>query len=315
MNSKNYLNAYSKTENGKPVVPFIVGPTAGGKTADAVALAKERNGEVVSADSMQIYKHMRIGTARPTVEEMAGVPHHLINFVEPDENYSAAAYRDDAQAAIADILSRGKLPIVCGGTGLYVSALSKPYDFSTDNRNDTVRKELEALGRTDPEALYQRLYLADPISAAAIHPNNVKRVVRALEIYITTGKTKSEQDAAGQTQTLPYTPMLFMADRPREALYERINLRIDLMLEAGLEAEARALEARYGRQTMAMQAIGYKEFFPYFDAEIQLDEAVRILKRDTRHFAKRQLTWFRRDTRIRLYKPGDVQTIVEALAP
>lgn len=296
-------------------MPFIVGPTAGGKTADAVALAKERNGEVVSADSMQIYKHMRIGTARPTVEEMAGVPHHLINFVEPDENYSAAAYRDDAQAAIADILSRGKLPIVCGGTGLYVSALSKPYDFSTDNRNDTVRKELEALGRTDPEALYQRLYLADPISAAAIHPNNVKRVVRALEIYITTGKTKSEQDAAGQTQTLPYTPMLFMADRPREALYERINLRIDQMLEAGLEAEARALEARYGRKTLAMQAIGYKEFFPYFDAEIQLDEAVRILKRDTRHFAKRQLTWFRRDTRIRLYKPGDVQTIVEALAP
>lgn len=298
MNWKNCLNV--SCEPGRPPVLFIVGPTASGKTARAIEAAEALGGEIVSADAMQIYRHMDIATAKPTHAERARAVHHLIDCVEPDQPYSVAEYKRDAQAAIAGIFARGRQPIVCGGTGLYVNALSLPFDFESPNTDPAVRARLETAAKT-PEgraALYERLRAADPEAAAKIHPNNVKRVVRALEIYAVSGRTKTAQDRAGRARALPYTPVLVAPVLPREVLYDRIDRRVERMLEDGIVEEARRLEGRYGRDLPAMQAIGYKEFYSYFDGETTLEEAVRILKRDTRHFAKRQLTWFRRDARI-----------------
>lgn len=301
MNWKNYLNVSSD----KPVIPFIVGPTASGKTAYGIDLAKEIDGEIISADSMQIYKHMDIGTAKPTPEEQAEIPHHLIDFVEPDQPYSVADFYNDATLKINDILSRGKTPVIVGGTGLYVNSLSYPFNLNVDSTDENIRSELEALSLTEEgkNYLYSQLQKIDPESALKIHPNNIKRVIRALEIYQVTGKTKSQLDREGQNRELEYTPILLSPSINRADLYDKINKRIDIMMENGLLEEVINLEKKYGRSPISMQALGYKEFFDYLDQKISLDEAVEILKRDTRHFAKRQLTWFRKDDRIIYFNP------------
>lgn len=298
MNWKNFLNASSE----KPVVPFIVGPTASGKTDLAIELANEIGGEVISADSMQIYKKMDIGTAKATLEERERVRHHLIDIINPDESYSVAQYYSDARASLFDILKRGKIPIICGGTGLYINALSKPFILDIKSHDETIRDKLSEIAKTPEgkEELYSYLKRVDSKAAEEIHPNNIKRVIRALEIYEVTGKPKSVLEAEGKEKSLEFEPLLLMKDYPREILYDRINKRVDLMIEMGLLDEVKALEKEYGREPISMQALGYKEFFPYFDGEIDLDEAVRVLKRDTRHFAKRQLTWFRKDKRIKI---------------
>ncbi len=295
MKLKNYLNESSD----KPVIPFIVGPTASGKTDMAIELAQELNTEIISADSMQIYKYMDIGTAKPTKEEQQRAKHHLIDFVEPDQNYSVANYYKDAITLINKFLEQNKTPVICGGTGLYINALSLPYSFS-NNTNPEIRKELEKKSLTEEgkKQLYQELLQVDPQSAEKIHPNNIKRVIRALEIYKSTGSPKSELDKKGRKQELSYTPVLLTPDLTRETIYNRINLRVDKMINQGLIDEVRALDNRYDRNLISLQAIGYKEFFNYFDNKQTLEETIRILKRDTRHFAKRQLTWFRKDPRI-----------------
>lgn len=291
----------------KDTLPVVVGPTACGKTDTAVALAKILDGEIISADSMQIYKHMDIGTAKPTFQEMQDIPHHLIDCVAPDEAYSVAQFKEDALACVADIIQRGKIPIIAGGTGLYINALTLPWGFREKDTDPEVRKQLEEeCARIGNQAFYDKLKAVDPKACETIHPNNTKRVVRALEIYTVTGKTKSDLDAEAQQEALPYDYVLMGIAMERQALYTRIDKRVDGMIAKGLTDEVKnLLEAGYGRDLIAMKAIGYKEFFPYFDREQSLDEAVYILKRDTRHFAKRQLTWFRRDERIQWFDRAD----------
>jgi len=296
-------------------IPVIVGATATGKTETGVWLAKAMNGEIISADSMQIYQKMDIGTAKPTAEEMQGIPHHLINCIKPDEAYSVARYKTEAFQTIEAILNRQKVPIIVGGTGLYINSLTLPWGFSRKDKNDAIRERLEkesAEGKG--EQLYQQLESIDPEAARKIHPNNQRRVIRALEIYYATGKTKTALDAEEQKTELPYAYSMMGIDMDREYLYERINQRIDLMIEAGLIEEVkRLLEQGYNEKLIAMKAIGYKEFMPYLKKERSLEETIRILKRDTRHFAKRQLTWFRKDQRIKWYHV-DKMTDKKALA-
>ncbi len=290
MNSEN-----SSSGSFKPVIPVILGPTASGKSEAAVKLAKRIDGEIISADSMQIYQEMQIGTARPTKEEMEGVPHHLVGFVRPDEPFTVADFRKEAYRLIDAILSCGKVPVICGGTGLYINSLIYPYDLEKDNTDPKIRKRLEKEAQTNPDGLYRRLQKVDPVSAEKIHKNNTKRVIRALEIFEATGKTKSEQDEEGREKvSIPYVFKLFMPFMDREELYRRIDKRVDRMIEKGLLVEAEKLDQKYDRSLVSMQAIGYKELYPYFDGNESLEEAIRILKRDTRHFAKRQMTWFRR---------------------
>ena len=302
----------------KPKIAVVVGPTASGKTGTAVALAKLLKGEVISADSMQIYRHMDVGTAKPTVQEMDGVPHHLVDCVDPDEDYSVARFKAEALAAIEDICSRGHQPIVAGGTGLYVNGLTLPWGFRAKDTDEAVRATLEQeAAQMGNEAFHRLLAAVDPQSATEIHPNNVKRVVRALEIYRVTGKTKSQLDAEARTETLPYNYVLMGIAMDRAQLYERVNRRVDLMVEAGLIEEIRRLLSMgYSPELPALKAIGYKELFPYLRGEMPLAEALRILKRDTRHFAKRQLTWFRKDERIAWFDAGvypDTKTMAAAM--
>lgn len=299
MNWKNYLNELSK-EN-KPVIPFIVGPTASGKTSLAIKIAQELNTDIISADSMQIYKYLNIGTAKPTEEEQKLVKHHLIDFVEPDQEYSVANYKVDAEQIIDKFLENDKVPVICGGTGLYINSLTLPYNFSSSNVDQNLRKQLEKIAQTQDgrDKLYEYLKDIDLESANKIHPNNIKRVIRAIEIFKTTGKPKSKLDKEGQKQELKFTPLLLMPNLERAEVYNRINDRVDIMLEQGLLDEVNSLINKYDKNLPSLQAIGYKEFFDYFDGKIPLEEAIRILKRDSRHYAKRQLTWFRKDDRIK----------------
>ncbi len=288
----------------KSKIVVIVGPTASGKTAMGVALAKKLNGEVVSADSMQIYKHMNIGTAKVTSEEMQGVPHHLIDCVPPDEEFSVAKYKAAALEAIEEILSKGKLPIIIGGTGLYINSLSLPWDFQKKDSDETIRwrltAEAEVLGN---DALYERLKLVDPATAEIVHPNNLNRIIRALEIYELTGKPKSHFDEESRKQEVPYDYIMIGLDWDRETLYNRINHRVDRMIEEGLIEETKMLiERGYDWNLTSLKAIGYKELKPYLEGESTLAEVVSILKRDSRHYAKRQMTWFRKDERIQWLK-------------
>ena len=272
----------------------IVGPTASGKTELAVELAIRTGGEVVSADSMQIYKYMDIATAKPSAEEMRGIPHHLIDFVEPDEKFSVARYVELAHAAIADIASRGKTPVVAGGTGLYVDSLMRNLVFSPQENDDALRAELNALAtEKGGEHMLAMLREIDPETAGRLHPNNIGRIIRAIELYRTTGVTMTEQLERSHGEQI-YDPLFIGLDfRDRNRLYERINLRVDRMLEAGLLEELKALEKR-GFSDTACQAIGYKELAGWERGETSFDEAVEELKRSTRRYAKRQLTWFRR---------------------
>ena len=273
----------------------IAGPTASGKTGLAVALAKRLDGEVVSADSMQIYAGLRIGTARPTIEEMKGIPHYLQGFLALSEGYSVAQYAEDARRVIADIHSHGKIPLLCGGTGLYIDAVVDNLQFQGEGGDRLIREELQRRSETEgAESLLEELRAIDPETAAQLHPNNFGRIIRALELYRTTGITMSEQKRRSRSTPSPYeTCMLVLDSHDRAFLYERINRRVDSMLEEGLLEEAKqALSA--STAPTALQAIGYKELEPYFQGKLPLEQAVENLKRSTRHYAKRQLTWFRR---------------------
>ncbi len=283
----------------------VAGPTASGKTSLAVHLAKEYGGEVISADSMQIYQHMNIASAKPTTEEMQGVPHHLLDFVSPFEPFSVADYVKLAKEKINEILSRGKLPIVAGGTGLYITSLVDNIEFAEEVPDQTVRNRLFAeLDEKGIEPLYQRLQEIDPEAAAAIHPNNHKRVIRALEIFETTGLTLTEQNARSKMTPPPFDSFMLALCPPREVLYERINQRVDAMVNEGLFEETKTLmEMGLARDMQSMQGIGYKEAFDYLNGEITQEECVEEIKRATRRYAKRQLTWFRRDTRYRWVDP------------
>ena len=285
----------------KPELLIIAGPTASGKTAVAVELALRLDAEVVSADSMQVYRDMDILTAMPTPEEMRGVPHHMLGVFPPDQKCSAAAYRELALGRIQDILARGKRPIVCGGTGLYINALTRPLSFAAQG-DDAIRAELTRIAEAEGgrERLHEQLKAVDPAAAARLHPNDVRRVVRALEIYRITGRTQSEQAALdAQRGDGPFSERVYALDWPREALYARIDRRVDEMLQSGLVDEVRRLMKNEAAFSTAAQAIGYKEIAAALRGECALAEAVETLKRSTRNYAKRQLTWFRRDARVR----------------
>lgn len=277
------------------IYPIIAGPTASGKTALAIALAKYVNGEVVSADSMQIYDTVSVGTARPTVEEMDGVPHHLMGFLPLTAQYSVASYLADAHSAFDDIYSRSRTPVMCGGTGLYIQSFVENRQLLEEQPDPALREYYVSLANSEGnEALMQRLRSVDPIAAARLHINDRNRIIRALEVFDTTGITITEQAERSHAVPSPYTPCLFILDfHNRQALYDRINLRVTHMLNNGLLDEAKQVLASNPEATVT-QAIGYKEFLPYFRGEISLDEAADKLRQQTRRYAKRQLSWFHR---------------------
>ena len=279
----------------KPLI-VIGGPTACGKTGFSIKLAKEIGGEIISADSMQVYRYMDIGTAKVTPEEADGVPHYLIDEFDPDEEYNVMLFQQKAKAYMEQIWAKGKVPILVGGTGFYINALLYDNDF-TETENDTsYREECYKLAQEQgPEVLFERLKEVDPEYAEIMHANNVKRVTRALEYHYLTGQKFSEHNAEQKEKETPYDAAVIILNMDREKLYERIELRIDIMMEQGLLEEVKGLLDRgYTPDLVSMQGIGYKEFIPYFNGECTLEEAVTQLKTNTRRFAKRQLTWFRR---------------------
>lgn len=298
------------------MIPLIVieGPTASGKTALAVEIAERVNGEVVSADSMQIYKYMDIGSAKPTKEEMRGIPHHLIDVVMPTQNYSLADYVSAAHAAIRDIYTRGKIPIMAGGTGLYINTVINNISLSEEAEDSGIRHFLEKyLEDKGKDALFDRLKKIDPESAERIHPNNTKRVIRAIEIYEKTGKTMSRHIEDSKKQPKMYNTLEFAVNYDREQLYDRINKRVDIMLENGLlEEVGRCVELGCTRDNTSMQAIGYKEVLDYFDGLCGMNELREKIKRETRRYAKRQLTWFKRNN-INMLRPGEIPDTNEFL--
>jgi tRNA dimethylallyltransferase len=288
-------------ENGEKL-PMIVltGPTAVGKTKLSIALAKAVKGEIISADSMQVYRHMDIGSAKITEEEMQDVPHHLINVLEPQEAFNVVIFKEMCEKALRDIYRRGHIPIVTGGTGFYIQALLRDIDFTENQENAEYRASLEGLAaREGTEALYQMLLRADPEAAQSIHQNNTKRIIRALEYYKLTGQKISAHNEQEKQKTEAYRSCYFVLNDLRERLYERIEQRIDEMLGQGLVEEVRKLQAMgCHRGMVSMQGLGYKEILSYLEGEYTYEQAVEILKRDTRHFAKRQLTWFRRENGV-----------------
>ena len=285
-----------QTKTKRPMI-ILTGPTAVGKTAASIELAKAVNGEIISADSMQVYKYMDIGSAKITKEEMDGVPHHLVDILDPMEDFNVVRFQQMAKAAMEGIYERGHIPIVVGGTGFYIQALLYDIDFTENENDDSYRKELEEMAKEKGEEfLHSQLALVDPESAEQIHFHNVKRVIRALEFYHQTGKKISEHNAEEREKESPYHSAYFVLTDDRARLYDRIDRRVDLMMEQGLLQEVEHLRDRgLKREDVSMQGLGYKELFGYFDGEYSLEEAVRIIKRDTRHFAKRQLTLFRRE--------------------
>lgn len=283
----------------KPPLVVLVGPTAVGKSELAVELALRTRGEVVTADSMQVYRGLDIGTAKPTPAEQKGVPHHLIDICDPDERFNVAEYRRLAHKAIAEVHARGNLPILAGGTGLYVKAVLDEFLFPDEGADYELRRRLETQAREEgPQALHRRLAEIDPETASRLHPNDVRRVVRALEVYCTTGKPLSVHLEKASAAEPKYDVVMFGLTRPREILYRRINERVDSQIARGLVDEVRGLAERYGSLPVAGQALGYKEIYAYLKGELTLEEAIERLKRDTRRFAKRQFTWFRREPRI-----------------
>lgn len=280
----------------KPLI-ILTGPTAVGKTKASIGLAKALNGEIISADSMQVYKYMDIGSAKIQPEEMDGIKHYLIDELEPDEEFHVVRFQQMAKQAMEEIYAQNKIPIVVGGTGFYIQALLYDIDFTDGDEDTEYRQELEALAAKEgAEALHALLQEVDPESANVIHANNVKRVIRALEFYKQTGERISEHNEQERQKESPYDFCYFVLNDQRARLYDRINLRIDQMLENGLIEEVRALKEKgYTKDMVSMQGLGYKEILDYLNGVCTLEEAIYILKRDTRHFAKRQLTWFRRE--------------------
>jgi tRNA dimethylallyltransferase len=277
-------------------VVIIVGPTASGKTSLSIELAKELNGEIVSADSMQVYKYMDIGTAKPDENEMSGIKHYLVDEIYPDEDFSVARYQELALKYIGDILSKGKQPIVAGGTGLYINSLIYNINFTETISDWELREKLknEALEYGN-EFLYEKLKEIDPEAAEKIHVNDLKRIIRAIEVYEYTKTPISKHQEVSKKNPPIYNFVVFGLKMDRERLYDRINKRVDTMFERGLIEEVKKLiDLGYEKNSIAMQALGYKEVLSYLRGEITLDEAVYIIKRDTRHYAKRQITWFKR---------------------
>jgi len=284
----------------KPLI-ILTGPTAVGKTKLSIELAKAVNGQMISADSMQVYRHMDIGTAKIRSEEMQGIPHYLIDVLDPWESFDVVRFQTMAKEALEKIYTAGAIPIVVGGTGFYIQALLYDIDFDENDSETGYRSELQSFAdRHGVEALHDRLRQVDEKSADMIHPNNIKRVIRALEFYHQTGTRISEHNETQRQKESPYRFVYFVLDDERERIYRRIDQRIDQMLDQGLVAEVKQLQDMgCTRDMVSMQGLGYKEILAYLDGECTLEEAVYILKRDTRHFAKRQLTWFRREQEVR----------------
>ena len=286
-----------KKEEVKTPLIILTGPTAAGKTALSVQLAKKTGGEIISADSMQVYRHMDIGSAKIRPDEMQGVPHHLIDVLEPQEEFNVTVFQNMAKKAIGEIRSRGHIPILAGGTGFYIQAVLYDIDFTENAEGTSIREALErTAGEKGAQYLHQMLKEVDPESAALIHANNIKRTVRALEYYMQTGQKISEHNEKERSRRSAYNACYFVLNDEREKVYERIDRRVDRMLSDGLVKEVQALkEMGCTRDLVSMQGLGYKEILGYLDGEYDLERAVYLIKRDTRHFAKRQLTWFRRE--------------------
>jgi tRNA dimethylallyltransferase len=294
-----------KKVDSKQKVLVIIGPTAVGKTKLSIELAKRLHGEIISGDSMQIYRGMDIGTAKITTEEMEGVPHYLIDIKNPDESFSVAEFQELVRTKIAEISNRGKLPMIVGGTGLYIQSVIFDYQFSEAPGDENLRRQLEErANEIGNEALHLELSKIDPKSAGQIHPNNTRRVIRALEIYYRTGKTMSETQQDQQPEAL-YDTALVGLTMDREKLYNRINYRVDLMVEQGLIEEVQKLYDQGLQTCQAIQAIGYKEIYDYLDGRVTLPEAVDNLKKNSRHYAKRQLTWFRNKMDVKWFDMTD----------
>ena len=280
----------------KPKIVVICGPTASGKTALGIELAKKIDGEIISCDSMQIYKDMTIGTAKPTKEEMQGIKHYLIDFVLPTQRYSVADYKKDATEAIKKVLEKGKIPIIVGGTGLYLDSLIYGIEYNDIKVDEEYRKQLEQIAEKEGlEALYKMAKEIDSKAMEKISPNDKKRIMRVLEIYKTTGKTKTEQEAESRKNEVPFDFCVFAIDMDRTILYDRINMRVDKMLQKGLIAEVENLLKKYSTFPTAMQGLGYKEVVEYLNNECTLEEMSENIKKQTRRYAKRQLTWFRKN--------------------
>ena len=280
----------------RPMI-ILAGPTAVGKTAASIRLAKAVGGEIISADSMQVYRHMDIGSAKIRPEEMEGVPHHLVDVLEPEEDFNVVRFQQMAKAAAEEIYARGRIPIAAGGTGFYIQALLYDIDFTENDGDSSFRRKLEKTAEEKGgEYLHALLQEADPEAALQIHPHNIKRMIRALEFQHQTGRKISEHNETEREKESPYNFAYFVLTDDRSRLYDRIDRRVDLMMEEGLLDEVRFLKERgVRRDSTAMQGLGYKELYAFLDGEYPLEEAVRIIKRDTRHFAKRQLTWFKRE--------------------
>lgn len=284
----------------KPKVIVICGPTASGKTSLSIEVAKKIDGEIISCDSMQIYKDMNIGTAKPTVEEMQGIPHYMLDFVLPSERYSVADFKEAATDRIEDILKREKVPIIVGGTGLYVDALTKNITYPEIEIDLEYRKQLEELIKENGlESLYEEAKKIDEKAMQTISKNDKKRIMRVLEIYHQTGKTKTQLESESRLTPPPYEYIVFAINMEREKLYERINKRVDIMIDQGLIEEVEALTKKYEEFPTAMQGLGYKEVVSYLKKEITKEEMIEKLKMETRRYAKRQLTWFRKDENIK----------------
>lgn len=281
----------------------IAGPTACGKTAISIELAKRINGEIISADSMQVYKYMDIGTAKATKEEMCGIKHYLIDELYPDEEFNVMIFQQKAKEYISEIYGKGKIPIIAGGTGFYINALVNDNNFMETDNDTTIRNKLYAdAEKFGPEHNHDLLKKIDPEYAESVHCNNIKRVARALEFYYQTGKRFSEHNAEEKTKSSPYDLCFIILNMDREKLYKRIDMRVDLMVKNGLVDEVKSLlEKGYSPNLVSMQGLGYKEIVPFLQDECSLDEAVDELKKRTRHFAKRQLTWFKRQTKDTLW--------------
>ncbi|QAS50919.1 tRNA (adenosine(37)-N6)-dimethylallyltransferase MiaA [Halobacillus litoralis] len=304
----------------KPLVISVVGPTAVGKSKLGVKIAERFDGEVISGDSMQIYRTMDIGTAKITEEEMCGIPHHMIDIKDPDESFSVAEFQADVQELINDVYERGKVPVLVGGTGLYIQATLEDFNFSDEKKDTEVIKRLEKeLEEKGKEYMFERLHAVDPQQAVRIHPNNERRLIRALELYETTGRVMSEfhEEQAGES---PFRPVMIGLEMDRELLYRRINRRVDQMVEEGLVEEVQRLYKQGLTEAQSMKAIGYKELIPYFRGEYSLARSIELLKRNSRRYAKRQYTYFKNKMEIQWYEIDEnnyndkFETILDDLA-
>lgn len=299
----------------KEKIIIICGPTASGKTALSIELAKKINGEIISADSMQIYKDMNIGTAKPTFEEMQGIKHHLLDFVSPEERYSVAQYKKDAKKEIKDIISKGKTPIIVGGTGLYIDSLIYEIEYNDIKIDENYRKELEnIIDKNGLETLYKKAVEIDPIAMKKISQNDKKRIMRVLEIYKATGKTKTQQEEESRKNPIEYDYRIFAINWDRETLYQRINKRVDIMIEQDLVGEVKNILNKYDKFPTAMQGLGYKEVVDYINGNYTKEEMIEKIKMETRRYAKRQMTWFRKNKQtIWIEGKNDIQNNINII--